>query len=157
MFLYPFNCLHSLPNLFPHHFITHFMETKNSLSLSLPLDPPLPITASSPPSFSGSPGCSTTFPSLSPWSSLSVRLLSAQTGQGKFYWSLCNARAPLKVKVNKSIASCWTTGPKPDFYAWGINYSELSDHRALATWGCRLGKGQKITGKVRVQKTRVSG
>lgn len=48
---------------------------------------------------------------LPSWSSLSVSLLSSQASQGKVYWSLGNARVPLKVKVNKSKASCRTTKP----------------------------------------------
>lgn len=45
-------------------------------------------------------------PLLSALPSLSVRLLSPQTDLGRFYWSLSNAWVPVKVKVNKSKASC---------------------------------------------------
>jgi hypothetical protein len=68
-------------------------------------------------------------PFLSYWSSLSVSFLSSQTSQGKFYWSLGNAWVPLKVKVNKSKASCWTTKPSSPL----VGGNQL--FRAVRLWG----------------------
>lgn len=158
-------CLDILPilfpvcqTLFPIAFSSHCTE-KFFLSRSLHTHPvpssTSPITASRPPPPPTFPVPWVTAQSSLPssWSSLSVRLLSSQTGQGKLYWSLRNARVPLKVKVNKSKASFWTTRPKPDFSMQGINYWAVSSQGTLHPVMPSGKRRDDLTGKLSVGKT----
>lgn len=123
-----------LPHLFIFHFTllnTLFLSSSQLIPHTSPHPTPFPAPMASLPS-SCSLGYGTIFPSLSSWSSLSVRPLSSQARRRKVYWSPGNARVPLKVKVNKSKASCWTTKPKLDFSRSGYQL-----FRAVRSQGTR--------------------
>lgn len=74
------------------------------------------------------------------WSSLSVIPLSSQHSQGKVYWSLSNARVPLKVKVNERKAFCWTTKPNVALVGGAsiIQSCQTTGHTHPATQGGKL-------------------